>query len=406
MMMNPFEEEQYPQSTLLTGPQTHLQPTNSLLTVPPAYTPQYSEEDRINPRRQFWAGMLMDLGNMFGSWNGNQFTRPLTGMGFKQSNLAHTQNQRMNAANQRGAQQHYQNQFNYDKANLGQQNYDNQQQALADYRAQQQANTDRTFGYQAGRDQVADQQWNADFIASQWKPRTLPDGRVVMENRALGPEASYLTQPLTTVEQGQTAHQQQKLIEESQGRGAETDRASSAQGFLSDIVGDADYNIGNWGQRAQQVFGDVTGYGGDGARDNSTRLSNYMNQFTLGETDKLAGVLTDKDMQLLARTKPEMKDGRDAITRWLYSVVQAEERYKEMAELRRQHEASGQPLHTFDEAGNYRRMLERDNDARDEYISRLKTSGRSNGSELQQRRDRALQRAQELQTAPEYNTGF
>ena len=88
MMMNPFEEEQYPQSTLLTGPQTHLQPTNSLLTVPPAYTPQYSEEDRINPRRQFWAGMLMDLGNMFGSWNGNQFTRPLTGMGFKQSNLA------------------------------------------------------------------------------------------------------------------------------------------------------------------------------------------------------------------------------------------------------------------------------------------------------------------------------
>jgi hypothetical protein len=84
---------------------------SSALMAPTAYEPVYSQEHMRNPRREFWGNMLIDMGNMFGSWNGNQFTRPMTGAGFKARAQAQSANERMMAAN-RTAQRQYQQDYN------------------------------------------------------------------------------------------------------------------------------------------------------------------------------------------------------------------------------------------------------------------------------------------------------
>ena len=79
----------------------------SPLVAPDPYEPVYKESQRMNPRRQLWAGMLMDMGNLFGGWNGSDYGgRQLQGTGFKMQNQARNWNARMDAANQQAQRQH------------------------------------------------------------------------------------------------------------------------------------------------------------------------------------------------------------------------------------------------------------------------------------------------------------
>ena len=88
-------------------------PSASALIAPPAFQAPYSDDQKINPRRMLWGNMLVDMGNMFGSWNGAGFQRPMTGAGIKAFQQAKMQNAKMDAANQAAQRQSWQDQNAY-----------------------------------------------------------------------------------------------------------------------------------------------------------------------------------------------------------------------------------------------------------------------------------------------------
>jgi hypothetical protein len=104
-------QQQLPQSSPLLQPEA---PASQLLQAPGEFEAPHGEDKFRNPRRQLWAGMLMDMGNVFGSWNGSTFTNPrMAGTGFKMQNQAMSQNDRLRAANQQAQMQHQQAQNQY-----------------------------------------------------------------------------------------------------------------------------------------------------------------------------------------------------------------------------------------------------------------------------------------------------
>ena len=155
-MMTPEEEQALLNDQLssqLLPPQEP--PPNTALVAPGEYQPRYGEADRMDPRRQFWAGMLTDIGNSLMAGGRTGQLGPMQGLGLRSMMNARQYNQGLDKANAAAQRQHMLDRNAYGNAMYGRGRHDvadaqwqAQQDALAAQREQAQSNADRNYALQ------------------------------------------------------------------------------------------------------------------------------------------------------------------------------------------------------------------------------------------------------------------